>query len=77
MANPNGCKCTHCTNYDLYRWATIMECGCGCHDDEHPAGHDSLCCPFPNGKKKDNSYNELKPAIEYKKILDEWERRTL
>lgn len=74
MANPNGCKCVHCTNHDLYRWATIMECKCICHDDPHPLGHDGLCCSYPNGKRKDNPYSDLKPASEYKKILDEWER---
>lgn len=70
MGNPNKCKCVHCTNNDLYRWATIMECQCVCHDNSHPVGHDDLCCPYPNGKRKDNPYNELKPASYYKKILD-------
>jgi len=60
----------------MYRWAIIMECKCACHDTPHPAGHDGLCCPFPNGKRNDNPYRELKPASEYKKILDEWQRET-
>jgi hypothetical protein len=51
-----------------------MECKCVCHDDQHPSGHDGLCCQFPNGKRKDSPYNNLKPASEYKKILDKWVR---
>jgi len=69
------CKCEHCTAYDLYRWATIMECGCGCHDEDVPSEHDNLCCPFPNGKRKDNPHKELLPASSYKKILNEWYRK--
>ena len=73
LGNPNGCDCVHCTNYDMFKWATIMECKCACHDSSNPSGHDELCCPFPNGQRKNNPYDKLKPAIEYRKILDEWE----
>lgn len=67
----NKCSCKSCTNYDLFRWATIMECKCMCHNSSEPVGHSGLCCEFPNGRKSENPYNELKPAVEYRKILDE------
>ena len=71
--NPNGCECTLCTNYHRYKWATIMECKCGCHDRDEPSGHDGLCCEFPNGRRKENPYTDLKEAKYYKDILDKWE----
>jgi hypothetical protein len=47
-----------------------MECKCGCHTSNDIVGHDSLCCPYPNGKKKDNPYTDLKPASYYNEILN-------
>lgn len=70
MSNPNGCNCDFCANYDLYRWATIMECKCGCHCDDTIVGHDRLCCEFPNGKRINNPYKELKAAVVYNTILN-------
>ena len=70
MEDSNKYTCNFCTTYNLYRWAIIMECKCSCHDSTDITGHDSLCCEFPNGKRKDNPYNDLKPARHYKKILD-------
>ncbi len=64
------CDCKFCKTYDKYRWATIMECPCNCHEESDIVGHDGLCCPFPNGKKKDNPYEDLMPASYYKEILD-------
>ena len=64
------CTCKFCTAYDKYRWATIMECGCGCHNNEMITGHDDLCCEFPNGKKKDNPYPELEKATTYRAIME-------
>ena len=67
------CNCESCVNRDLYRWATIKECKCACHVNTDITGHDRLCCEFPNGLIKNNPYSELKPAKEYKKILDKLE----
>ena len=67
------CTCDFCKNHDLYRWAKIMECGCFCHDDTDICGHSSLCCPYPNGKKKDNPYIHLETSEYYKKLLDDEE----
>jgi len=47
-----------------------MECKCACHDSTSITGHEGLCCEFPNGKRKDNPYTDLKPAKEYKKIFN-------
>lgn len=69
------CECDFCKTYDQYRWATIMECKCVCHDTDNPIGHDSLCCEFPNGLRKDNPYTELKSAEYYKSILNEFYRQ--
>lgn len=69
-----SCKCTHCKNYPLYKWATIMECACECHTDKDITGHDRLCCEFPNGKKKDNPHKNLKSVEYYKGILNEWNK---
>jgi len=66
------CTCEFCITYDKFRWATIMECKCCCHNDEEILGHDELCCPFPNGKKKNNPHVNLKPALEYRKLLDSY-----
>jgi len=66
----NKCNCHFCKNYDKYRWATIMECKCGCHDDDVINGHDSLCCEFSNGKKKDNPYKNLRSAKYYNSIIN-------
>lgn len=70
------CTCSFCTNYDKYKWAVIMECPCHCHISEGIVGHDSLCCEFPNGKRKDNPYKELKTASYYMEILNEFEKET-
>ena len=67
--NKKDCNCKLCTNHDLYRWAKIMECKCACHDMDGVIGHDGLCCPYPNGKKKDNPYTELKDANSYHKLM--------
>lgn len=66
------CQCDFCRTYDRYIWAVVAECGCECHrnTDLRPEGHDGLCCEFPNGKKADNPYNDLKEAVVYKEILD-------
>jgi len=64
------CDCEFCKTHDRFRWATIMECKCGCHTSNDIVGHDSLCCPYPNGKKKDNPYTDLKPASYYNEILN-------
>jgi len=49
----------------------IMNCVCGCHTDKEIVGHSSLCCEFPNGKKKNNPYKKLKSVEYYRKILEE------
>ncbi len=68
---PTNCNCNFCRTYNRYRWAVVMECKCGCHDSGVPlTGHESLCCEFPNGKKSDNPYPDLKPAKVYKEILN-------
>ena len=67
------CTCEFCTTYELYQWAVVMECKCGCHDSDGMTGHDSLCCEFPNGLRKNNPHKDLKPAAEYKAILDKLE----
>jgi hypothetical protein len=70
----NGCKCTHCINYEFYKWAVVMECGCGCHKSDGMTGHDGLCCSLPNGLKKNNPHKHLEKAEYYKKILDDWNK---
>ena len=62
------CNCILCKKYRKYKWATIMECGCGCHDDKGISGHDALCCEFPNGKRKNNPYKKLKSAKHYEQF---------
>lgn len=52
------CECDVCKQIDKKRWETIEKCPCYCHDVEHPAGHDSLCCAYPNGKRKDNPHKQ-------------------
>ena len=69
------CTCVFCRNYNRYKWAVIMECGCGCHLGKGIDGHDSLCCEFPNGKKKNNPYKRLKSAQFYKDRIDEWDKK--
>lgn len=66
-----SCSCTHCVNYELYKWEVVMECGCSCHDRDGMTGHDGLCCSFPNGLKKNNPHENLKEAKYYKTILKE------
>jgi len=50
-----------------------MECKCGCHNSDEPTGHDGLCCEFPNGRRRENPYTDLKEAKYYKEILDKWD----
>jgi len=69
----NKCPCTHCVNYNLYKWAVILECGCGCHTSDGMTGHDGLCCSHPNGLIKNNPHGGLKAAKHYREILDKWE----
>lgn len=64
------CSCKFCDTYNKYRWATISECSCGCHVSDEIVGHDGLCCEFPNGKKKNNPYNDLQSSEYYRGILD-------
>ncbi len=42
----------------MYKWAVVMNCKCGCHEDDGMSGHDSLCCSIPNGLKKNNPFKE-------------------
>lgn len=67
--NNNKCQCNLCTNIDKYRWATIMECKCCCHDSDDVTGHDSLCCEYPNGLRRNNPYKDLLPAKHYGQII--------
>jgi hypothetical protein len=53
-----------------------MECPCHCHISDGIDGHDSLCCEFPNGKRKDNPYKELKTSSYYLGILNDFEKET-
>lgn len=64
------CQCALCKAHDLYRWATIMECKCFCHQVDYPVAHDNLCCQFPNGVKADNPHKNLESAEHYKKALE-------
>jgi len=67
--NNKSCECDFCQIYDKYRWATIDECGCACHSGHGIVGHESMCCEFPNGKRINIPYTDLKPAIEYQNEL--------
>lgn len=65
------CNCKICIVTDRLRWATISECQCDCHTSDHINGHDELCCAYPNGKKKDNPYeDELKDKHFYQQQLN-------
>ena len=66
------CNCTFCQNYDKYKWAVVMECKCGCHDEDGITAHDELCCECPNALRKNNPYTDLKPAAYYAKIIQDW-----
>ncbi len=68
------CQCTHCVNYEYFKWAEVEECGCGCHTGDGMTGHDGLCCSIPNGLIKNNPHKDLKPAKYYRDILDKWEK---
>lgn len=70
----NKCTCDHCATYDKYKWATINECGCSCHQDSDIHGHSGLCCEFTNGERALNPHAELEQAAFYKEELDRWER---
>jgi len=69
------CECDFCQTYDRYKWAVVMECCCGCHDDGL-IEHDTLCCGIPNALRRNNPYNDLQSSEYYKTILkqikDEW-----
>lgn len=71
------CECTFCKAYEKYKWAVVMECGCGCHNADGITGHDGLCCEFPNALRKNNPHDDLKPAKHYRDIIYEWERRVM
>lgn len=64
------CGCEFCRTYEKYQWAVVMECKCVCHNLDGMAGHDSLCCEFPNGLRKNNPHTDLLSAKEYKTIFD-------
>jgi hypothetical protein len=68
MSN-NKCQCVLCTNIDKYKWAVVMECKCSCHNGDGVTGHDSLCCEYPNGLKKNNPYQNLLSAKHYGQII--------
>ena len=42
------CNCTFCQNYDKYKWAVVMECKCGCHDEKGITAHDEFDDPVYN-----------------------------
>ena len=65
------CKCAFCKTYKKYKWAVVMECKCCCHDGDGMTGHDSLCCEFPNGLRKNNPYKNLKSAEYYRNMMQE------
>ena len=69
------CNCDFCKTHDKHRWSSIKECGCFCHASNEIVGHDSLCCEYPNGKKKDNPYREgeLQHPSYYNKLMEEVE----
>jgi hypothetical protein len=66
------CQCFFCKTYPLQKWATVMECGCSCHDGDGLAGHSSLCCPIPNALKKNNPYKNLEKAEVYEKKINDY-----
>lgn len=70
------CNCEICRTYRRYKWAVIKECPCSCHDNDDPSGHDSLCCEFPNGRKKDVPFKRLRNSSYYRKILNKIEQET-
>lgn len=67
------CECIFCTTHELEKWATVMECGCGCHQNGFTA-HDGLCCSVPNVLKVDNPHTDLKPKKFYRDQLDKMNR---
>lgn len=68
------CHCDFCKAHDKLIWATINECKCGCHTTTRPTGHDSLCCPYPNGQRSQNPYKRLgKKEYYYKKLIKDEE----
>lgn len=64
-----NCECKFCKTYNKYKWAVVMECGCGCHTSDGLTGHDGLCCEVPNALKSNNSHKDLKPLDYYKKQM--------
>jgi hypothetical protein len=65
------CQCKLCLNIDKYRWATVMECKCVCHDSDGLSGHESLCCEYPNVLKRNNPYMDLLSSNCYNKIIND------
>lgn len=68
------CQCTFCKIYPYEKWATVMECGCGCHTGSGMTAHDGLCCSLPNVLKKNNPYKKLEKAEVYRKRINEYFR---
>lgn len=71
MEANKSCECSLCKAYDTRRWETIESCQCACHTSDKIAGHDSLCCEFPNGKKKDNPYKVDNIEVKYETVTRE------
>jgi hypothetical protein len=71
-SNDKLCQCTFCKEYEFEKWATIMECSCGCHTGDGMVGHDVLCCALPNGLRKNNPHKNLEKAEVYKKRINDY-----
>lgn len=67
-----NCKCNFCKTYNKYKWAVVMDCGCGCHTSDGLTGHDGLCCEVPNALKSNNPHKDLKPLDYYKNKMKEF-----
>jgi hypothetical protein len=66
------CQCTFCKIHPYLKWATVMECKCGCHTGDGMTGHDGLCCSLPNVLKKNNPYKNLEKAEVYQKRINDY-----
>lgn len=53
-----NCNCDFCKTHERFKWAVVMNCKCGCHEDDGMSMHDSLCCSMPNGLKSNNPFKE-------------------
>ena len=69
------CGCEFCVAHDKYKWAVVMSCGCGCHNDDGMCGHEALCCEIPNGLQKNNPYPELVDKELCKNIILEFNQK--